>query len=333
MTGDRAEERTRVTVIDSHAHIWGEGFLPAAFFRKAAEGWAAKAPDRTPDMILPKLLSGVVDPNGDDFVANMDLAGVDTSFIMMIDVGEPVFGEEPKVNVAGQIEYYGALQTRHPGRLYCHVGVDFRRPEHLDLIRSAVKDHGLVGIGEITPDGFSAADAAIRPTMKLAAELGVPVQIHTRAGVWTDFGGTTFSEDSPVHPLHVARLAREVPDLKIVLCHAGFPHWWQVAAEAIADLPNCVIDISNWNEVLEEDEAEIIARLATWRSIVGAERILFASDQASGARFTGERSHLGRWVSFIRDLPQTAARWGTRFSADEAQAILGANARRFYNLA
>ena len=169
-----------MTVIDSHAHVWGEGFLPAAFFRDAAEGWAAKAADRRPDMILPKLLAGVVDASGDDFVANMDSAGVDATFVMM---------------------------------------------------------------------------------------------------------------------------------------------------------PNCVLDISNWNEHFEADVPGLVARLATWRSLVGPERILFASDQASGARFTGARSHLDRWVAFIRDLPATAARWGYRFTDADTLAILGANARRFYNLA
>lgn len=319
-----------MVMIDSHAHIWGAGFLPRAFFRRAAEGWAAKEADRTPDMIMPKLLEGLVDETGDDFIANMDAAGIDAAMVMMLDVGEPIFGEEPKVGLEAQIEYYSALQKRHPGRLYCHVSVDFRRQNHLELIRSAIVHHGLVGIGEITPDGFSVADEAIRPTMKLAAALGVPVQIHTRTGVWTDFIGTDFSERNPVHPLHVARLARELPDLKIILCHAGFPHWWQRAGELIADLPNCVVDISNWNEHFQEDEAELVARLATLKSLVGHERILFASDQASGRRFTGARSNLPQWSDFIRRLPENAARWGYRFSAEEAAAIGGDNAARFY---
>jgi hypothetical protein len=49
-------------------------------------------------------------------------------------------------------------------------------------------------------------------------------------------------------------------------------------------------------------------------------------------RFTGDRSTLREWVSFIRDLPANAARWGYRFTADEADAILGRNAVRFYNI-
>jgi predicted TIM-barrel fold metal-dependent hydrolase len=321
-----------VAVVDSHAHIWGEGFVPSAFFRKAAEGWAAKAPDRTPGMILPKLLGGIVDTDGDDFVANMDRAGVDASMVMMIDVGAPIFGEEPKASLEEQVDFYANLQRRHAGRLYCHVSADFRRPNYLDIIRRGIRGGELKGIGEVTPDGFSAADHSVRPMMKLAAELGVPVQIHTRTGVWTDFAGTDFSERNPVHPVHVARLAREIPDLKLILCHAGFPNWWQAAAELIADLPNCVLDISNWNEVLRHDEAGIVARLATWRSLIGANRILFASDQPSGARFTGERSELPQWTDFIRNLPANAARWGYRFTEEEAVAILGGNALRFYGI-
>jgi len=319
-------------IIDSHTHIWGKDFLPAAFFESAAASWAAKEPGRSPDMILPKLLAGVVDPDGNDFVANMDRAGVDGSMVMMIDVGVPVTGHEPAVPLEDQMAFYGDLQKRHRGRLWCHVSIDHRRGNCLELTRRGIRDHGLVGIGEITPAGFSAADEAFRPMMRLAADLGVPVQIHTRAGVWTDFAGTEFSERSPVHPVHVARLAREIPDLKIILCHAGFQHWWQVVAEAIADLPNCVLDVSNWNETLAHDVPGIVARLATWRSLVGIERILFASDQPSGPRFTGERSELKHWVDFFRALPATASQWGYRFTAAEADAILGGNAQRFYGL-
>jgi predicted TIM-barrel fold metal-dependent hydrolase len=246
-------------------------------------------------------------------------------------VGAPSFGEEPAVPVEGQIEYYGEIMRRHPGRLFPHVSVDHRRPGCLDIVRRALRETGLIGIGEITPDGFTVADEELRPLMRLAAEEGVPVQVHTRAGIWTDFEGANQSESNPAHPMHVARLACEMPDLKIILCHAGFPHWWQVAAEAIADLENCVLDVSNWNEKLAAP-SEVVARLATWREIVGIDRILFASDQASGKRFTGERSHLREWAQFFRDLPQVAAEAGYRFSAEEAAMILGGNARRFYAL-
>ena len=153
--------------------------------------------------------------------------------------------------------------------------------------------------------------------LKLAAELGVPVQIHTRAGVWTDLSDRLFG-GQPGAPGPCCAARGRIPDLKILLCHAGFPPWWQ-AADAVADLPNCVLDVSNWNEHFDEHHGELVARLATWRSLVGTERILFASDQASGMRFTGERSTLAQMGDFFRDLPANAARWGYRFSAEEAE--------------
>lgn len=318
-------------IIDSHCHIWGREFLPPSFFRRAAESWARKEPGRTEEMIIPKLLDGVVDETGDDFVTNMDTAGVTAAFVMMVDAGTPLFGAEPATTVDLQVEYYARLQERHRGRLFAHVAVDHRRPNCLSLISRAVRELGFVGIGEITPAGFTVADDALRPLMRLAADLGVPVQIHTRSGIWTELDGANLTESNTAHPIHVARLAHALPALKLVLCHAGYPHWWQAAAQAIADCPNCVLDVSNWNERLTAPQ-EIVARLAAWRSLLGIERILFASDQVSGPRFTGARSSLGKWVAFFRDLPAVAQAAGYRFTAEEASRILGRNAQAFYDL-
>jgi predicted TIM-barrel fold metal-dependent hydrolase len=319
-------------IVDCHCHLWGRGFLPPAFYKTAAQSWAAKEPGRTPDLIMPRLLDGVVDETGDLFIANMDRAGVDVSLIMMVDGGAPLFGEEPDVTLQEQIEWYAATQQRHRGRLRMHVYPDHRRREQLDLIRYAVREHGFVGIGEITPDGFRISDPQVRPAMRLACELGVPVQVHTRSGIWTEFQGKDLSEANPCHPVHVQRLARDLPDLKLVLSHSGFPYWWQRAAELIADMSNCFLDISNWNEHLQ-DPQDIIPKLATLKSLVGADRIMFGSDQVSGVRFCGERSRLDQWVGLIRDLPKLAESLGYVFTSAETAEILGAAAQRLYGLA
>src|SRR5262245_58504272 len=202
-------------VIDSHCHVWGREFLPPSFFRHAAEGWARKVPGRTEDMIVPKLLDGVVDETGDDFVKNMDLAGVTAAFVMMVDAGAFFFGMEPATTIDRQIEYYARLQEHHRGRLFAHVAVDHRRPTCLSIVSRAVRDLNFVGIGEITPAGFTVADVALRPLMRLAADLGVPVQIHTRSGIWTELDGANLTESNPSHPIHVARLAQALPHLSL----------------------------------------------------------------------------------------------------------------------
>jgi hypothetical protein len=136
---------------------------------------------------------GLVDEDGDDFVANMDRAGIDATMVMMLDVGRPSSARSRTFAwKADRILF----RSRGAIRVACSamsrwISAD---PNHLDLIRRRRRPSGLAGIGEITPDGFSAADEAIRPLMKLAVDLGVPVQIHTRTGVWTDLAGTDFSE-------------------------------------------------------------------------------------------------------------------------------------------
>src|SRR5262245_42737776 len=179
----------KMKIIDSHCHVWGREFLPPSFFSHAAEAWARKVSGRTEDMIVPKLLDGVVDETGDDFVKNMDSAGVTAAFVMMVDAGAPLFGMEPATTIDLQVEYYATLQERHRGRLFAHVAADHRRTGCLSIISHAVQNLGFVGIGEITPAGFTADDEALRPLMRLATDLGVPVQIHTRSGIWTELDG------------------------------------------------------------------------------------------------------------------------------------------------
>lgn len=318
-------------VIDAHAHIWGRGFLVDAFFRRSAEGWAERVPGRRAGDILPRLIEGVVDETGDAFVETMDAAGVAVAAIMMVDAGEPLFGEEPAVPIEAQIEWYAAIAARHPGRLKPHVQIDHRRSNALALVRRAVVDHGFAGIGEITPDGFAVDEPALRPMMHLAADLGVPVHVHTRSGLWADIRGHDHSFANPAHPAHVSALARAVPGLKLVLAHAGWPHWWAEAADCVADLETCHLDVSNWDEGGIVPEA-IVPRLACLRGRVGTDRILFASDQVSGPRFSGQRSRLAPWVAFFRHLPQTAERCGYRFLAEEAAAIVGGNAARLFGI-
>src|SRR5262245_15745216 len=167
-------------------------------------------------MISPKLLNGVVDETGEDFVKNLDTAGVNAGFVMMVDAGTPLFGMEPATTIDRQVEYYATLQERHRGRLFAHVGVDHRRASCLLIVSRAVRELGFVGIGEITPAGFTVADDALRPLMRLAADLGIPVQIHTRSGIWTELDGANLTESNPAHPIHVARLAHALPSLKLV---------------------------------------------------------------------------------------------------------------------
>jgi hypothetical protein len=68
------------------------------------------------------------------------------------------------------------------------------------------------------------------------------------------------------------------------------------------------------------------------RDMVGADHLLFASDQGSGKQFCGERSELPMWVNFFKSLPDEAKKYGYQFTESEVSLILGGNAQRILHL-
>lgn len=318
-------------IVDAHAHLWGKGFIPPAFYEETARKWAKKSPDRKPEMIMPKLLDGIVDEDGKLFIENMDRAGVDVTILNMTDFGRYWSGAEPEIPLEEQVEFYAELNKKYPNRLYFFAFFDPRRKNHVDLFERAVLDYGCIGCGELSPHGFKVTDEIVQPLFKKCMELSVPVFIHTRVGHGTEMKGEDYTLDNEAHPFHVRALQAAYPDLIIILGHAGYDLWWAEASRIAIGNPNCYLDLSDWDSELSEPGA-FLSKLASMRDMVGADHILFGSDQTSGKRFCGEKSLLPNWVAFMKNLTEEARTYGYKFSKEEVQLILGDNAKRIMNL-
>ena len=128
-----------------------------------------------------------------------------------------------------------------------------RRPDY-------VRDLGFVGIKlnpmqHLTSPMMANADKVFRT----AAELGVPVIVHTGLGApWSQ-------------PALCIPPARRYPDLPIVLAHAGFAIYTDEAFVAASECTNIYLDPS-WC---------MIGSLQFFVRELGAERILFGSDWPS----------------------------------------------------
>jgi len=318
-------------IVDAHAHLWGKGFIPPAFYKETAEKWAAKSPGRTPEMIMPKLLDGVVDQDGKLYIETMDRAGVDVTVINMSDFGYHWCGVEPEVSQEKQVEFYGELTKRYPNRFCFFAFFDPRRKNCLDLLEKAVKEHGCKGCGEITMNGVSVADEIMQPLFKKCSELELPVFIHVRTGHGTEFTDEDLTYNNPGHPFHMRALQAAYPDLVIIFGHSGYDLWWEEACRTARGNPNCYLELSDWYLELS-DPKNLIVKLACMRDMVGADHILFGSDQISGDRFCGDRAILYDWVDFFRNLPEEAKKIGYQFTRGEVELILGGNAGRILKI-
>ena len=81
-----------------------------------------------------------------------------------------------------------------------------------------IKELGLVGMGcQPSFVGMPIDDRRMYPIYARAAELGLPVAVHT---------GINYTNHQPIkndHPLQVDQVACDLPDVTIIACHAGWP--------------------------------------------------------------------------------------------------------------
>jgi hypothetical protein len=123
---------------------------------------------------------------------------------------------------------------------------------------------------------FYPADEWLRPYLQWAARYNRPVIFHS---------GDTFSA---VHksklkyalPLHIDDLATELPELKIVIAHMGYP-WQREAAEVVYKNKNVYADCSGF-VYGEFDDKQTEHFKQVWKEFAqiagGHEKILFGTD-------------------------------------------------------
>lgn len=167
-------------------------------------------------------------------------------------------------SVCEQHDHIAELVERFPGRFAGmanpnpHLPPDDYRRELMRCIREL----GFVGV-KLHPHAHSLSpnSRAGRRVFCLAQELGIPVMVHTGAGIpWA-------------LPSHIAPVARDFPDVPVVMAHSGHMLMAAEAAEVAAAYSNVFLEAS-WT-------GGFLVRGFTRR--LGAHRVLFGSDHADNA--------------------------------------------------
>ena len=131
-----------------------------------------------------------------------------------------------------------AYANAHPEKIIGFMSVDPNDPDALDEIDRCVQDLGLKGI-KMSPvyQHYHPCAEHARRVHARAEELGLPILTHAAFHV---------IPDTPMewaNPLLYDPVAREFPDLKIILAHVGLP-WSVDAMVMIRKHPNVYADIS-----------------------------------------------------------------------------------------
>jgi predicted TIM-barrel fold metal-dependent hydrolase len=230
----------------------------------------------------------------DLLLEDMDRRGVDAALVMGFP--DAISNEE-----------LSELMKEHPKRIIGFAGVD--DPKGVDSVaqlRRAVEELGLRGL-KLHPDvhSFSPSDPEMVPLIRCAAELNVPVLIHSFPG------GMIRGYFNLSHPGHIDTLKRRVPDATIIVGHMGWPRYMDLLT--IGQIPGVYVETS-WGltNIAELNGTTYTAKLLR---IIGAENIVFGSDWLGPG--IGEEQQ--RQLRLIENL---------NLSREEKEGILGENIRK-----
>jgi len=215
--------------IDFHVHPSTREYLELAlgpFFEQTQKFFKARIAVRTEE----------------EMVAELEAEGV--FGVLLAWDAETYTGLPPVSN-----DYVASVVRRFPERFVGFASVDPHKGHAaVEELERAVRELGLVGL-KLHPvaQNFRPDDDRFYPLFAKAAELGIPVLIHTgNTGLGAGTPGGMGMKLERARPIYLDTLAAEFPELTIVGAHPSWP--WQDEMIMIAlHKSNVYIDLSGWS--------------------------------------------------------------------------------------
>ena len=151
---------------------------------------------------------------------------------------------------------------------------------------------------------FHPDEARVYPLYEACLEGGIPVLLHVGSSV---LPGTRLEY---CHPRHLAPVARDFPDLALVMAHGGRGHWYDECAALVRDSDNVYIDVTGLVPARLPEHFPGMAEMA--------DRVVFGSDWPAMPKSVAHN------VAVIR---------GLGLPDDAVEKILHGNAARLLGLA
>ncbi len=202
-------------------------------YPEAQLGYLRVFQKREPDLQKYRATAPRLARDDDVILADLDAGNISRSLITGFD----------ELSTAGKTfvtnECVAAVFERHRDRFIPFAGIDIMRGSAgVRELEDWVKSRGFRGLS-LRPFmiGLPANDRRYYPFYEKCIELGIPVSIHASAN-WT-----TSRPSDLGHPRHFDSVACDLPELKLILSHAGYP--WVLEACLIAwKHPNVYLELA-----------------------------------------------------------------------------------------
>ena len=292
-------------IIDTHVWLskpehWGDQDIMDDAMYKA--GWAARGLGTETG-----LTKGT---NAEQMVEIMDEAGVDMAVCHSVKV--------PRLNTHVPTEWVVSECAKFPDRLIPMGSVDLLGG--VASLREMEEITAMGGVGmKMTPApsyGIALNDERLMPIYEKAAELGMIIQIHTG---WSGFGRLALQ-----HPLLLDDVAVRVPELKLIVVHAGENYYEEVVMMMLKN-PNMYAGTGWWG-FLQPLETNV-RFLKYAKHFMVLDKCLWGTDNFDCRKdvpYTKSFPRLARELNIAPGLPD--------LTDEDIDAYLGDNAARLYGV-
>ena len=342
-------------VVDTHKHISneteGRRYFPWQQRWHMSMSWAYssiagedRGTPRNPEALYPRQTLRFSDPEGTWTIQDMDEGGVDVSICLPVDY-DFSHGSESSIGIEEKQQHLAEMQEKYPGRIIGFTGPDPRRPGAAEIMTRGIKEYGLKGLKLIPKAGYYMWQEDVYRLLDVALDLDVPVAMCTQPT------GGGYNRVRFADPMHVDDAVSDFPDVKFIILHSGAPlmEFFEKALLVASRNHNVYLQFDFWITgffwalgmipgFLSNGEA-VVRLLARARDIVGARNMLYGSDTWSGPAIHGENMFrrgsgvtLQGVITWMRNLPNTADKYGLSFTSPEVDEILGENAGRLLGI-
>jgi predicted TIM-barrel fold metal-dependent hydrolase len=258
-------------VIDGHVHVSSTRFLPRSLIEASVRNMTvaleANGLPYKEGVILESYLSKLQDHNCDEFVREMDEAGVDQAVLLLPDFTYAV--KDAELDIAEMIRQHAEIIKRHPGRCYYMCGLAPQRGrEAVDIFEHAVTEQGCSGLKLYPPCGYGPSDKRLYPYYEICRAHGLPVLLHT--GPTAPLLTFNYSD-----PMLIDDAARQFSDVSFILAHGGVNN---VEASCLlgAYRPNVYLDFSGYAASVDSEGPESSLRRLFARNL--SHKLIFGTD-------------------------------------------------------
>ena len=214
-----------------------------------------------------------------EIIKAMEKAGIDISVILGCDQADAGYKQpwvDPSI-IAAPVncndEEVASYCDKYPNKLIGFTSIHPDRYQLYKKVERAIKEFSMKGVKIYPHSGFYPNDKRLYSVYQMCIDYDIPAMIHTgiKAVSWQSLKYN--------NPVYVDDIAINFPDLKIIMCHCGYP-WVEEFIVVAYSNSNIWVDLTFLDYIEKVFKVDKLTENTIKRlnDLIGSERLIWGSE-------------------------------------------------------